>query len=85
MIYKILEYDYKGFHLILDEEGGIGWKVVIGEQEIKFPHSQAAESAINEILSSANEAIARHNGTVIKKVLHSHVTKTVEQGDKLWG
>lgn len=84
MIYKILEYDYKGFHLILDEEGGIGWKVIIGEQEIKFPHSQSAEAAINEILSGANEIIASHNGTALGKVPRSHVTKTIEQGEKLW-
>lgn len=76
MIHKILEMNYKGFHLVLDE--GHGWKCVIGEQEILFPTSQAAESAIDEILADTTNVIQKHKGTVIGKVLKSQVTKTVE-------
>jgi hypothetical protein len=78
MIQKILEVNYKGFHLALAEEGQNGWKCVIGEQEILFPHAQAAEAAIDEILKDAAAAIAKNNGMVIGKVLKSQVTKTVE-------
>ena len=78
MIQKILEIDYKGFHLVLDEEGHQGWKCVIGEQEILFPHTQAAEAAIDEILKDTADIITKHKGVVIGKVLRSHVTKTAE-------
>ena len=83
MIQKIVEVNYKGFNLVLAEEGHQGWKCVIGEQEILFPHSQAAESAIDEILADTADVIQKHNGTVIGKVLKSQVTKTVEV-DKLY-
>ena len=78
MIKKILEVNYKGFHLVLAEEGQNGWKCVIGEQEILFPNSQAAENAIDEILKDATDAITKSKGVVIGKVSMSHVTKTVE-------
>ena len=77
MILKILETNYKGFHLVLDEEGH-GWKCVIGEQEILFPTSQAAEKAIDEILKDTADVITKNNGVVIGNVLRSQVTKTVE-------
>ena len=77
MILKILESNYKGFHLVLDEEGH-GWKCVIGEQEILFPTTQAAEKAIDEILKDSAAAIRNNNGTVIGKVMKSTVTKTAE-------
>lgn len=77
VINKILEMQYKGFTLVLDEENH-GWKCIIGEQEILFPHSQAAESAIDEILKDSANAIKKHEGVVIKKVSYSQVTKTVE-------
>ena len=78
MVQKILEINYKGFHLVLAEEGQCGWKCVIGEQEILFPHSQAAEAAIDEILRDATAAITKNKGVVIGKVSRSQVTKTVE-------
>ena len=78
MIKKILEVNYKGFHLVLAEEGQNGWKCVIGEQEILFPNSQAAENAIDEILKDATDAITKSKGVVIGKVSRSQVTKTVE-------
>lgn len=78
MIQKILEINYKGFHLVLAEEGHNGWKCVIGEQEILFPHAQAAEAAIDEILKDATDAITKNKGVVIGKVSRSQVTKTVE-------
>ena len=78
MIRKILEMNYKGFHLVLVEEGQAGWKCVIGEQEILFPNSQAAETAIDEILKDSATAITQNKGVVIGKVLRSQVTKTVE-------
>lgn len=78
MIQKILEIDYKGFHLVLDEEGRQGWKCVIGEQEILFPNAQAAEATIDEILTDTADIISKNKGVVIGKVLRSHVTKTVE-------
>ena len=78
MIQKILEFDYKGFHLVLEEEGRQGWKCVIGEQEILFPHTQAAEAAIDEILKDTSDIITKNKGVVIGKVLRSHVTKAVE-------
>lgn len=77
MIQKILEYDFKGFHLVLAEDGQNGWKVIIGEQVVLFPTSQAAEKAINEILKDSVAAIKNNNGTVIDKVMKSEVTKTV--------
>ena len=70
--------NYKGFHLVLDEEGQDGWKCVIGEQEILFPNLKAAEKAIDEILKDAADAITKNKGVVIGKVLRSQVTKTVE-------
>lgn len=76
MILEILEYDYKGFHLVHDESG---WKCVIGEQEIKFKYSTAAESAIDEILKDADNAIKKYDGTVICNVDRSRVTKTLER------
>ena len=78
MILKILETNYKGFHLVLDEERH-GWKCVIGEQEILFPHSQAAETAIDEILKDSAAAIKNNKGVVIGKAPRSRVTKTVEE------
>ena len=78
MIQKIVEVNYKGFHLVLAEEGQHGWKCVIGEQEILFPNSQAAESAIDEILADTADVIKKHKGTVVGKVLKSQVTKPVE-------
>lgn len=77
MIHKIVELDYKGFHLVLAEDGQQGWKCVIGEQEILFPHSQAAEAAIDEILADTADVIKKHKGTVIGKVAKKQVTKTV--------
>lgn len=77
MIHKILEIDYKGFHLVLDEVRH-GWKCVIGEQEILFPNAQAAEKVIDEILKDTADVIAINKGVVIGKVLRSQVTKTVE-------
>jgi len=78
MIYKVLEYDYKGFHLVLDEEDGVGWKCVIGGKEIKFPNAQAAEATINEILEYAKQIIKKNGGKVLRTVSVSKVTKTVE-------
>ena len=78
MIQKILEMNYKGFRLVLVEEGQIGWKCVIGEQEILFPHLKAAEAAIDEILKDSAAAITKNNGVVIGKAMRSQVTKTVE-------
>lgn len=78
MIQKILEINYKGFQLILAEEGQEGWKCIIGEQEILFPHSQAAKAAIDEILKDSTAAITKNKGVVIGKVSMSNVTKTVE-------
>ena len=77
MIKKVLEIDYKGFHLVLNEEGH-GWKCVIGEEEILFPNSQAAEMAINEILKDSADVIKKREGKVLRKVPQSMVTKTVE-------
>lgn len=77
MILKIVESNYKGFHLVLDEERH-GWKCVIGEQEILFPTSQDAKSAINEILKDSAAAIKERKGVVLRNVPHSQVTKTVE-------
>lgn len=78
MIYKVLEYDYKGFHLVLDEEDGTGWTCVIDGKEIKFPNAQAAEATINEILEYAKQIIKKNNGKVLRTVSVSKVTKTVE-------
>ena len=78
MIQKILEINYKGFRLVLAEEGQEGWMCVIGEQNILFPNSQAAEKAIDEILKDATAAITKNKGVVIGKVSRSQVTKTVE-------
>jgi hypothetical protein len=77
MIQKILEMNYKGFHLVLNEEGH-GWKCVIGEQEILFPTEQAAEKAIDEILDGITAAIAKQKGVVTSTVSLSQVFKTVE-------
>ena len=77
MVIEIKEYNYKGFHLILNKNSG--WKCVIGEQEILFPHSQAAETAIDEILKDATNIIARNKGVAIGKSPRSQVTKTVVQ------
>lgn len=77
MIFKILEYNYKGFHLVLDEADP-GWKCIIGEKEIRFRTSQDAESAINEILKDADKAIEQHKGIPVCKVPGCLVTKTVE-------
>lgn len=78
MILKILEYDYKGFHLVLDEEGGVGWKCIIGDKEIKFPNAQAAEATISDILKDVNTLIKKNNGKVVQIVPESKVTKTAE-------
>ena len=77
MIQTILEINYKGFHLVFHEEGQKGWKCVIGEQEVLFPHAQAAEKAIDEILKDAADVITKNDGVVIGKVPKSHVTATV--------
>lgn len=77
MILKILEYNYKGFHLVLNEADS-GWNCIIGEKEIKFRTSQDAESAINEILKDAAKAIEQHKGIPVSKVPVCQVTKTVE-------
>ena len=77
MIQTILEVNYKGFHLVFHEEGQKGWKCIIGEQEILFPHSQAAEAAIDEILKDSATAITKNDGVVIGKVAKSHVVATV--------
>lgn len=78
MIRKILEMNYKGFHLVLVEEGQIGWKCVIGEQEVQFPRLKAAEAAIDDILKDSAATITKNKGVVIGKVSRSQVTKTVE-------
>lgn len=78
MILKVLEIDYKGFHLVLNEEGKRGWKCVIGDMEYLFPNEQAAEAAIRAILKNADEAIAQYGGTKIRKVDDKWITKTVE-------
>ena len=82
MILKILEYNYKGFHLVLDETEP-GWKCIIGEKEVKFRTSQNAESAINEILKDADKAIDQYNGITVSKVPVCEVTKT-EETEKLY-
>ena len=82
MIHKIIECNYKGFHLVLDEERH-GWKCVIGEQEILFPTSQDAKLAINEILKDSAAVIKERKGVVLRTVPHSQATKTVEM-DKLY-
>ena len=78
MILKVLEIDYKGFHLVFDEEGKNGWKCVIGDKEYMFPNEQAAEAAIRAILKNADEAINQYDGKKIRKVDSKKVTKTVE-------
>ena len=76
MIKKVLEYDIKGFHLILDEKNG-GWNCVIGNQEIKFPNLQAAKAAITTILKDADSAIKSEGGIVVRKVPEQNITKSV--------
>lgn len=78
MILKVLEIDYKGFHLVFHDEGKVGWKCIIGNQEFLFPHRTAAEAAINEILKEADLIIEKRGGTKIRKVDNTKVTKTVE-------
>lgn len=78
MIKKILGFDYKGFRLAYDEEGGTGWKCVIGDKEVKFKTLQDAKATISEILKDADEAIKRNEGIVIRKVPESEITKTVD-------
>lgn len=78
MILKVLEYDYKGFHLILDDEGGTGWKCIIGRKEIKFPNATAAEATISELLNDSDQVIKKNGGKVVQAVPESKVTKTVE-------
>lgn len=78
MVLKILEYNYKGFHLVSGGDDKGGWLCVIGEQEIRFPHGQAAEAAIDEILKGAENAIVRNKGVVLRKVAKSSVTNAVE-------
>ena len=77
MILNILEYNYKGFHLVLDEDEP-GWKCIIGDKEIRFRTSQDAEFAINEILKDANKAIKQNEGITVRKVPICEVTKTEE-------
>lgn len=77
MILKVLEADYKGFHLALNEGKG-GWKCIIGDQEFLFPHKTAAEAVIDEILKEADPIIKKRGGTKIRNVDNTKVTKTVE-------
>lgn len=77
MVYKITESEYKGFRLVYDEVNN-GWICIIGEYEVKFPYSQAANSAIEEILDISEGIIKKHGGKVISKPTRISTTKMVE-------
>lgn len=77
MIYKILESDYKGFHLVYDEVNN-GWNAIIDEYEIKFPNFSAAQSAINRILDSSKDIIKENGGKIIRKPTKFGTSKMVE-------
>jgi len=69
MIIEIKEYSYKGIalHIAKDQnEKYHGWKCNLGGVEYIFPHSQAAERAIDDIFQNIKPVIARHGGTKIK-------------------
>lgn len=57
MIIEIKEYPYKGF--VLKHVDKKGWKIVLEDVEILFPHAQAAEMAIDEFY---REVIKKHQG-----------------------
>lgn len=46
MIIEVTEQDYKGFHLkrVPDK----GWKIMLNDVEILFPHFSAATAAIDD-------------------------------------
>lgn len=57
MIIDVTELDYKGFHLKLVPDKG--WKIVLNDVEILFPHLNAASAAIDDFY----RIIAAHQGT----------------------
>lgn len=62
MVIEVKEYNYKGFHLELVKDKG--WKIVLNDVEIIFPHAQAAEMAIDEFY---RDVIKKHKGVKLKK------------------
>lgn len=60
MIIEINEYSYKGITLQLAKDKG--WKCNLGGVEYLFPHSQAAERAIDEIFRDIKPVIVKHKG-----------------------
>lgn len=63
MIIEITEYSYKGITLQLAKDKG--WKCNLGGVEYLFPHSQAAESAINEIFRGIKPIILKNKGKAL--------------------
>ena len=62
MIIEVKEYNYRGFRLELAKDKG--WKIVLNDVEILFPHAQAAEMAIDEFYG---DVIKKHKGAKLKK------------------
>lgn len=58
MIIDVSELDYKGFHLKRVPEQG--WKIVLDDAEILFPHFTAASAAIDDFYRIIVKA---HQGT----------------------
>lgn len=57
MIIDVKELDYKGFHLKhLPEQG---WKIVLKDTEVLFPHFTAASAAIDDFY---RDVIKTHKG-----------------------
>lgn len=78
MVYRIVESDYKGFHLVHDEANN-GWNAIIDEYEIKFPNFNAAQCAINRILDISKDIIKENGGKIIRKPTKFGTSKMVEE------
>ena len=81
MIYYIVEHDYCGFRLELDAFGIEGWSCVIGDTRFQFPHQQAAQNAIREILEGSEDIIKKHGGVAVRKVGKNQGTKSITEDE----
>lgn len=79
MVQHVIEQYYCGFSMVLDLEGGTGWKCIIGDQEFKFPTLQAAEAAVREILKGSDVIIKKYGGVSVRKVGKHQGTKAVDE------
>ena len=84
MIYKVLESEYKGFRLVLDESGDkYIWNCIIGDYVLKFPTIIDAHEFIDNITKEGKVIARKYGGKVVSEPPTFGKSKSVEVGSSI--